>query len=577
MLKKLSTILSAKALRKAKLILILNLLMFILETLSIISIPLFASALIDPTLFLNKISFYFPESYFLYLDASNILYISSGFVIISFLLKNSFLLFLLYFQGHFFKDIKINISRKLFNYYVYLPYLEHVEKDPSTLARNITSEIQLFNAYLTELAVFIRESSAVLVIFLILIGVQPLIVSLVCILFALIGFVYLRLVKPVVKNKAEQNQLLSKNIFQIIYETFGSIKDIKILMKEKEIVNYFDKDIKILEKNNFYFSVLEKLPKIFLELISVAAITVITLVFFNFNQDYSKFFPMLSLLVICVFRFIPAFNGITVSRYYMRLTTPSLNLLYKEIKVIDQFLNKNLNYSEKNENNKANKIDKLNYFDIKNLSFSYSNNKIVQLNNINMSLKKGSMIGITGKTGSGKSTLFHLMLGLIKPKEGDIFYNGESIFNNLNKWREKIGYISQNVFLLNSSIKNNVTFNFLEEAVDSKKLETAINIAQLKKKITSLPNGIDTNVGSGGLKLSGGERQRIALARALYRDPEIYFMDESTNALDVNTEKSILEAIKKDVNDKTVILIAHRKTTLDKCDEVLTLKDGSFS
>ena len=576
MLKKLSTILSAKALRKAKLILTLNFLMFILETLSIISIPLFASVLIDPTLVLNKISFYFPESYFLYLDASNILYISSGFVIISFLLKNSFLLFLLYFQGHFFKDLKINISRKLFNYYVYLPYLEHVEKDPSTLARNITGEIHQLNTYLTELAVFIRESSAVLVIFLILIGAQPLIISLVCILFALIGFVYLRLVKPVVKNRAEQNQLLSKNIFQIIYETFGSIKDIKILMKEKEIVNYFDRDIKILEKNNFYFSVIERLPKIFLELISVAAITVITLVFFNFNQDYSKFFPMLSLLVICVFRFIPAFNGITVSRYYMRLTTPSLNLLYKEIKVIDQFLNKNLNYSEKNENN-INKLDKFNYFDIKNLSFSYSNNKIVQLNNINMSLKKGSMIGITGKTGSGKSTLFHLMLGLIKPKEGDIFYNGESIFNNLSKWREKIGYVSQNVFLLNSSIKNNVTFNFLEEAVDSKKLETAINIAQLKKKITSLPNGIDTNVGSDGLKLSGGERQRIALARALYRDPEIYFMDESTNALDVNTEKLILEAIKQDVNDKTVILIAHRKTTLDKCDEVLTLKDGSFS
>ena len=576
MLKKLSTILSAKELRKFKLILALNFLMFILETLSIISIPLFASVLIDPTLVLNKISFYFPESYFLYLDASNILYISSGFVIISFLLKNSFLLFLLYFQGHFFKDIKINISRKLFNYYVYLPYLEHVEKDPSTLARNITNETYLLNTHLMESAIFIRESTAVLVIFLILIGVQPFITLLVCFLFSLIGLLYLKLVKPFVKTRAEQNQLLSKNIFQIIYETFGSIKDLKILMKESKIINYFDKDIKILGKNNFYFSVIERLPKIFLELISVIAITAITLIFFNFNQDYSKFFPMLALLVICVFRFIPAFNGITVSRYYMRLTTPSLNLLSKEIKIIDQFLDKNLNYSEKNENN-INKLDKFNYFDIKNLSFSYSNNKIVQLNNINMSLKKGSMIGITGKTGSGKSTLFHLMLGLIKPKEGDIFYNGESIFNNLNKWREKIGYISQNVFFLNSSIKNNITFNFLEEAVDSKKLETAINIAQLKEKITSLPNGIDTNVGSDGLKLSGGERQRIALARALYRDPEIYFMDESTNALDVNTEKLILEAIKKDVNDKTVILIAHRKTTLDKCDEVLTLKDGSLS
>ena len=131
--------------------------------------------------------------------------------------------------------------------------------------------------------------------------------------------------------------------------------------------------------------------------------------------------------------------------------------------------------------------------------------------------------------------------------------------------------------MLNSSIKNNVTFNFSNEAVDSKKLKRAIDIAQLNEKITSLPNGMDTNVGSDGLKLSGGERQRMALARALYRDPEIYFMDETTSALDVNTEKLILEAIKKDVNDKTVILIAHRKATLDKCDEVLTLKDGLLS
>ena len=302
MLKKLSTILSAKELRKFKLILALNFLMFILEALSIISIPLFASALIDPILVVNKISFYFPESYFLYLDASNILYISSGFVIISFLLKNSFLLFLLYWQGHFFKDIQINISRKLFNYYVYLPYLEHVEKDPSTLARNITNETQLLNTYLMELAVFIRESSAVLVIFLILIGIQPFITLLVCFLFSLIGLLYLKLVKPFVKNRAEQNQLLSKNIFQIIYETFGSIKDLKILMKEAKIINYFDKDIKIFEKNNFYFSVIARLPKILLELIAVITITVITLIFFNFNQDYSKFFPMLSLIVICVFR-----------------------------------------------------------------------------------------------------------------------------------------------------------------------------------------------------------------------------------------------------------------------------------
>ena len=193
-----------------------------------------------------------------------------------------------------------------------------------------------------------------------------------------------------------------------------------------------------------------------------------------------------------------------------------------------------------------------------------------------MKIDKGSKVGITGKTGAGKSTLFHLMLGLLEPNQGNIFYKGSSVFENLTQWRKKIGYISQNIYLLDSSIKKNIAFNFMDEPIDEKKLEKAINIANLKGKIMELPKGIDTKVGADGLKLSGGERQRIALARAVYREPNIFFMDESTSALDDKTEEIIMNNINDNFDDKTIIIIAHRKTTIEKCDKIWNLKNGSL-
>tara|TARA_Y100000294_G_scaffold66671_1_gene63129 strand:- start:36 stop:545 length:510 start_codon:yes stop_codon:yes gene_type:complete len=166
------------------------------------------------------------------------------------------------------------------------------------------------------------------------------------------------------------------------------------------------------------------------------------------------------------------------------------------------------------------------------------------------------------------------MLGLVKPDLGTVFNYQKDIFLNLNEWKKKIGYISQNIFLMDGSIKKNITFSFIESSFDEKKFEKAINLSELKPKIDQLNKGVDTVVGTNGMRLSGGERQRIAIARAIYKDPEIFFMDEATNALDDNTENKIIENLKNNFKNKTRVLIAHRKTSLDKCDEVKTLQNG---
>lgn len=331
-----------------------------------------------------------------------------------------------------------------------------------------------------------------------------------------------------------------------------------------------------MEDNTYFFSFYEKYPRIFLELISIITIILASLIYLSLNPNFINIIPILTLLVISFVRFIPAFGAITLSITYMKNFEPSIELINKEISKIGS---STINSTEiKNKVNKNLKFtNKKDFLLLDNISFSYPDSEIFPIKNINLSIDENSKVGITGKTGAGKSTLFHLMLGLLTPKSGNIFYKGQNIFNNLEKWRKEIGYISQNVYLLDSTIKKNIAFNFLDEPVDEKKIIKAIEIADLKEKISYLPNGVNTKVGTDGLKLSGGERQRIALARAVYREPNIFFMDESTSALDSKTEETIIQNIKNNFKHKTMIMIAHRQSTIKSCDKILNLKDGKIS
>ena len=260
----------------------------------------------------------------------------------------------------------------------------------------------------------------------------------------------------------------------------------------------------------------------------------------------------------------------------MKIMKPSLNVLLEEFKHFELLQNKNIQSIKKDEKQNLNLDLSKNFISVKNLSFHYPGENTKPLKDINFEIQAGSFVGITGRTGSGKSTLFHIMMGLLKPNSGIICNEGENIFLNSNKWKKKIGYISQNIFLLNASLKKNIIFTFDDEEFDERKLNESIKIAQIQDKILSLPKGLETNIGIDGSKLSGGERQRLAIARAIYRNPEVIFMDESTSALDVKTEGIILDKIRNHFKGKTILMIAHRKSSLDKCDRILTLEEGKI-
>lgn len=576
-MKILGKLLSNKEFIFFKIILLLNSVMFILEGVSLISIPIFASILIDSSYIFDKFEILKNNSYLAVLEHNQLIILFGSIVIISFVVKNVFLIFLTIFQGNFQRKIKSNIAEKLFRYYINMPYLLHLDKNPAYLSRYVSTEIANLNTYLVNFILHFRELITIFVILILLIFSSPGFILLIFFVFGLIGLLFLKIIKSFINLRAKKNIELGKNLTETIYETFGSIKDIKVQMKENKVIDYFKKDFHQLENNNYYFFIIEKLPKIILEFLAISILVLISVFFINkVNNDITEILPVLSLILVSIFRFLPAFNAVTVSRYYMRLTKPSVEIIVDEINK-SSIITESQNFSD---NEKNYDLDKNRYLEVKDLSFSYDNKSSRPLKNINFEIKKGEFIGITGKTGSGKSTLFLMLMGLLKPEGGVVSHYGQNINKDIRIWKKKLGYVSQNIFLLNGSLKKNILLNFDnsdDEKCNYEILNQCIEIAELKPKIDSLQYGLDTYIGINGSKLSGGEKQRLAIARVLYRDPEIILMDESTNALDEKTEDKILNNLRSEtLNKKTILIISHRKNTLNKCDKVLNLDLGEI-
>ncbi len=568
MISKIKNILSNQDKFKLNFILFLNFLTFFTEFISIASIPIFVVLIIDSSFVLEKLESY-SFIYFSNLNHIEIVKIFGIIIIGIFLIKNILLFVLIDLTSRFVKKIKLDISSKLLKKYLFAPFDYHLKNNPALLTRNTTESVEGLSVYLAQTINMLRECLALLVLFTLLVIVNPVVTVSVTTLFFLLSVLYVKIFRPIIKNKSERNEDLKVNLIQMINETFGAIKDIKILNKEKDVLKFYNHNRQELERNIFHFTYLERSPRLILEVLSILLITISTIILLNLSSNTTTLLSLLSLIVISVVRFIPAFNSIITSITYIRLYTPSVNILLKE-------LNQNIELLEANQT-KINSLivnKKKDFIYLNNVSFSYPDEKKDILKKINFEIKEGIKLGITGETGAGKSTLFHLMLGLLKPDTGDIYFNNKSIYHDLNNWRNKIGYIAQNIYLLDATIEKNISFDFLNEKVDKKRLEFSIEMACLKNKILELPNGINTQVGNDGIKLSGGEKQRVALARAIYRNPSILFMDESTSALDNQTEQKIIDNIKTYLKEKTMIMIAHRHTTIKDCDQIINLKNG---
>ena len=352
----------------------------------------------------------------------------------------------------------------------------------------------------------------------------------------------------------------------------GAIKETKILNRENYFINVFSKINAKIEKISFFAYIISVSPRLFLEVAALSSVAAVTVFLTVMERPNETIIPLITLLAVSAIRLIPGLNLITSSLTSIRFMQAPFDLIVEVVKKLNLSNKQNLNNnfeSKRGENKKFNNNIKL-----KNVFYNYASSKKMTIKNVNIEISKGTSVGIIGRSGAGKSTLVDIILGLLKPKSGEIIFDGENVDIKKNIWQTQIGYVPQNIYLLDDTIKNNIIFGINEDDIDELLLAEVIEMAQLKSLVNSLPDNINSIVGNRGAKLSGGERQRIGIARALYNEPKIMVLDEATSSLDMDNENKILNEIYQNKKDKTLIIISHRNNTVKYCDLIYVMEDG---
>lgn len=531
-------------------------------------LEIFGVALVIPVLSLILTSenvFVFDYSFFNYeinfqIDRKILINFTVIFVLLFFLLKSIFLTYFNYWRSKFIFSLNEKFSNKIFSTYLKLPYLFHLKRNSSTSTRNLLA-IQNYVRNIDQLAHLVTEFIILLSFMILLFIYEPQITIFIMIIGFLFYYIYNKVVSPINFDIGKKSHEASKEILNTIKQGLMGIKDIKLYGREENFYSEFKKTIKKFSKSLTTYEFLQPIPKIILEFLAVflIIITVVILIFLKYENNEILIF--VALLGAVGFKLIPSLNKVISAiqhlKYYLPLTDTIINELKLNSK-IEKIVSENIDF---NKNLRFN-----------NVSYSYDDKKVI-LDKINLSINKNQNIGIVGKTGSGKSTLINLVLGLIQPSSGEILIDEKKENLNVRSWQNKIGFVPQNVYLINDSIKKNIAFGLNELDISDEKIKHALEVSQLDGFISTLSNGVETKIDENGSNLSGGQAQRIGIARALYGNPDILVFDEPSSALDNFTEEKLFKAIKDISNHKSIIIISHKLSTLDFCDQIYKIEN----
>lgn len=492
-------------------------------------------------------------------------------IIIIYVVKNVYLSVLYYFLYRFIFNNQLVISTRLISCYLRKPYSYHLDKNTSEMIRNIMMDTErLFQLILQFMNLMSELLMSLLLIIYLLLSDTAMTVSIACILTVFMGG-YMLLTHKRVKRYGKINQDYEGRMHQAIEEALGAVKDIKILHREDYFVERFENSgrykMSSIVNMNFFGAV----PKYLIEMVCIVGILAVMIVKALMGNDMNTMIPQLAAFAVAAFKMLPSVGKISNYLNGITFLTPSIDLIYNDLKDTEDMLR----IEHKDESNAPDTSD-ADSISVDHVSFAYSGSERNVLDDVSFSIPVGSSVGFIGTTGSGKSTMADVILGILKPQKGTIRFGSMDIGEYPFTWSKKLAYIPQSIYLADESIKENIAFGIREQDIDEDKVWAAIEEAQLTTFIRSLPGGINTGVGERGVRLSGGQRQRIGIARALYGDPELLVLDEATSALDNETEKAVMDAIDSLHGRKTMIIIAHRLTTIKNCDLIFEVKDGQI-
>jgi ATP-binding cassette, subfamily B, bacterial PglK len=480
-------------------------------------------------------------------------------------IKAVFLTFLAWFQNRLAFGIRAELSQRLFTVYMRQPYVFHLQRNSAQLINNIFGQVDQFaNAILIPGMTLLIESLVLMGLTAILMAAEPLGTVIVVGVLGTLGWGFSRATRRRIADWGRTAQLHEGLRYQHLMQGLGAAKDVKLLGRESEFLErYYVHNLKTARATRLQ-STLQQLPRLWLELLAVGGLAALALTMLAQGHAVAAILPTVGMFAAAAFRLLPSVGRILMAAQMLKYGLPVVENLYAEsllpLGPVEQPGSDGPRFQDRIE--------------LRGVRYAYPGGATPVLNGLSLGIRRGESIGLVGPSGAGKSTLVDVLLGLLVPDAGEIRIDGRDLRSVLRNWQDQVGYVPQSIFLTDDTLRRNVAFGVADERVDETSVRRAIRAAQLEDFVGSLPAGLDTVVGERGVRLSGGQRQRIGIARALYHDPAVLVLDEATSALDTVTESYVMDAVRALRGTKTIIIIAHRLSTVQICSRVYRLDRG---
>lgn len=569
--KKFNSILSKEQKIRIAIIVFLMLIGAVLETLGVsLIVPLMTAILDDELYHTNKLAIIVCEKLGLHSQKEFMIAIL-GALIVVFIVKDAFIFFEYYVQTRFICNNRMLVQRNLMEVYLHRPYEFYLNASSGEIMRVITSDTQGAFALLTTVLNFFTELVVGAVLICAIFVIDPVMSGIVVVVLGIEMLLIYKVIKPVLRKAGLSYQKMSANSNKWVLQAVSGIKELKVGHKENYFLEQYEKYAKKAISSEKKNTTLNQLPRLMIEAVTVAAMLSVMILLLLAGRDMSTLMPQLAAFAVAAVRLLPSANRMSTAMNEVAYREPALDKTIENLKAIDGWEN-----SIGEQYGRTEKLTLNNKCELHNVTFAYPNADHSVLEHADLVIPVGKSVGIVGSSGSGKTTAVDILLGLLQQQEGQVFSDGKNIMDNYENWLSMIGYIPQMIYMLDDTIRANVAFGISSKEIDDDRVWKALEEAQLKEFVQSLPNGLDTAIGERGVRLSGGQRQRIGIARALYTDPELLIFDEATSALDNETEAAIMESINALHGKKTMVIIAHRLTTIEGCDLVYRVENGKI-
>ncbi len=514
--------------------------------------------------FSAKVLAYFPD-----MDRQALLlFVAIGFSAF-FIFKNLLILAMVVLINWFTNRKMAAFLQNMYELYLRRPYAFHLNRNSAEIQRNLNySGPTAFDGLRLALGL-IMESALVCATILTLLLCEPVITLVSALILGIFTAILFFVVSPFMRRWGQKSHDLQGGAFDHINKSLGAIRDIKVMNLYSHMISVYQNLTNSFARYLTLSTSQQHVPRLFLETLIVIGFLILVLISSAIDDSKETFIPTLGLFGMAALRLMPSMNRILNAATELHHRTAHIDSLHSD-------MTNGIKEAEYPERSTKRSLEFNSVISIENLTFSYSSEIKAALKKINFKINKGESIGLVGPSGSGKTTLVDIFLGFLQPSDGRLLVDGQDVFSNLYNWQQNLGYVPQHIFLADDTLRRNIAFGVADSNIDSRAVDAAIDRAFLRNVVDQLPNGLDTIIGENGIRLSGGQRQRVGIARALYRSPSVLVFDEATSSLDTETERKISESIEALTGERTLLIIAHRLSTVRNCNRVVFLNNGEI-